>query len=86
MDPKIEWSNLDGTEREILLSSPAVKLPNSLAISSRSAELCFADAGTQKVDCIDSFSKHVRTIAGNLSYPFGLAITDDHYYWTDWTT
>lgn len=84
--PKIEWSNLDGSEREILLSDPRVKLPNSLSISPNTGELCFADAGTNKIECIDTYSKIVRVIATNLSYPFGLAVTSDHYYWTDWTT
>lgn len=84
--PKIEWANLDGSERQILVSDPAVELPNSLAISQNTGELCFADAGTKKVECIDTDSKNVRTVAANLTYPFGLTVTADHYYWTDWKT
>lgn len=84
--PKIEWSNLDGTQRGILLSAPAVNLPNSLAISPRTGELCFADAGTQKIECIETSRQLVRTIATNITYPFGLTVTDDRFYWTDWTT
>lgn len=84
--PKIEWSNLDGTERGVLLSSPAVKLPNSLAISPRTGELCFADAGTQKIECIETTRQSLRTIATNTTYPFGLAVTADRFYWTDWAT
>ncbi|XP_055600604.1 nidogen-like [Uranotaenia lowii] len=84
--PKIEWSNLDGTEREVLVSGPNVQLPNSIQVAPASGELCFADAGTKKIECIDTYSKHTRTIASNLTYPFGLAVTDDHFYWTDWTT
>lgn len=84
--PKIEWSNLDGSEREILLAKPKVELPNSLAISQSTGELCFADAGTKKIECIDTYSRSVRTIAANLSYPFGLAVTNEQFYWTDWTT
>ncbi|XP_035915634.1 nidogen [Anopheles stephensi] len=84
--PKIEWSNLDGTERQLLVGSPQVALPNSIQVSMASGELCYADAGTQKVECIDTYSKGIRTIASNLSYPFGLAVTDDLFYWTDWKT
>lgn len=84
--PKIEWSNLDGTERELLVSGPRVELPNSIQVSPGTGELCFADAGTKKIECIDTYSKQLRTVASNLTYPFGLAITDDHFYWTDWTT
>lgn len=84
--PKIEWANLDGSERQILLSSPDVNLPNSLAIEPRSGELCFADAGTHKIGCIDTYTKQLRFIGIDLQYPFGLAITEDNFYWTDWTT
>lgn len=36
---------------------------------------------------MDTYSRRdPRLIAENLSYPFGLAITDDHFYWSDWTT
>lgn len=84
MDPKIEWANLDGSEREVLLAQPHVRLPNHVAISPRTRDLCFADAGTKKVECIDTYRKQVHTMAANLSYPFALAITDTQFYWTDW--
>lgn len=51
VDPKIEWSNLDGSDRQTLVSSPQVKLPNSLALSLSSGEICYADAGNQKIEC-----------------------------------
>lgn len=84
--PKIEWSNLDGTDRATLLTKPNVQLPNSLAIKQQTGEVCFADAGTKKIDCVSSYSKRVRTIAENLKYPFGLAVSDDQFFWTDWET
>lgn len=85
-NPKIEQSDLDGTNRVVLLKAPAVNLPNSLAISIRSGELCYADAGTQKVECIEPYRRTVRTVATGLSYPFGLTVTNERLYWTDWTT
>jgi nidogen (entactin) len=84
--PKIEWANLDGTERQILAAAPKVQLPNSLDISLQTGELCFADAGTHKIECIDAYTKQVHTIASDLSYPFGLAVSTDRFFWTDWTT
>lgn len=80
-EPKIEWSNLDGSERSLLLSAPSVELPNSLVVSQHTGELCFADAGTKKVECLDAYSKRLRTIASDLFYPFGLAVTTDRFYW-----
>ncbi|XP_039956515.1 nidogen [Bactrocera tryoni] len=84
--PKIEMTDLDGTGRELLLGSDAVILPNSLVILESSGELCYADAGTKKVECIDSYSKRLRTISNDLTYPFGLTFTHNQFYWTDWTT
>lgn len=84
--PKIEFSNLDGSGRQLLLGSPHVVLPNSLVIHPHTGDLCFADAGTKKIECVDVYTKIPRTIASNLSYPFGLAATEDHFYWTDWST
>ncbi|XP_075166288.1 nidogen [Haematobia irritans] len=84
--PKIEMSDLDGTDRELLLGKDAVTLPNSLVVLERTGELCFADAGTKKVECIDPYTKKLRTISNELTYPFGLVYTQDQFYWTDWTT
>lgn len=84
--PKIEMADLDGTGRELLLGNDAVILPNSLVILESSGELCYADAGTKKVECIDSYSKRLRTISNDLTYPFGLTFTHNQFYWTDWTT
>lgn len=82
--PKIESANLDGTEREVQLKSPDVNLPNSLAINPTTGELCFADAGVNRIGCIDVYSQRSRIVVENLSYPFGLTISGDHFYWTDW--
>lgn len=84
--PKIEWANMDGTGREVFLQGPSVQLPNSLAIDWETDNLCFADAGTKNIECVDIHSRIIQTIAVNCTYPFGLAISDDHYYWTDWVS
>lgn len=44
--PKIEWANMDGSGRDVFVSGPRVKLPNSLAVDFSTDELCWADAGT----------------------------------------
>ncbi|KAH8401667.1 hypothetical protein KR009_007215 [Drosophila setifemur] len=84
--PKIEMSNLDGTGREQLVGPDTVSLPNSLVVLEGSGELCYADAGKKKVECIQPQSRQFRTISNELSYPFGLTFTHDQFYWTDWTT
>lgn len=36
------------------------------------------------LECIGIDSREQHTVVANCSYPFGLAITRDNYYWTDW--
>jgi nidogen (entactin) len=35
---------------------------------------------------VDTYTKQPRIVADKLSYPFGLAITDEQFFWSDWTT
>jgi len=49
ISPKIEWSNLDGSQREVFIQGPSVKLPNSIAIDWYTDEICWADAGLKSI-------------------------------------
>ncbi|KAF5302810.1 hypothetical protein FQA39_LY01990 [Lamprigera yunnana] len=82
--PKIEWANADGTEREIFLKGENVKLPNSLVIDFDMERLCYTDAGTKKIECVDIDSRNPYIIADNCTYPFGITVTNEHIYWSDW--
>ncbi|KAI5711004.1 hypothetical protein M8J75_013255 [Diaphorina citri] len=84
--PKIEWSNLDGTDREIFLKAADLKLPNSLAVDFRTDELCWVDADSKSLECMTIRNRVRRKVYSNCTYPFGLSITDEKYYWTDWKT
>lgn len=84
--PKLEWANEDGTDRAIFLQGDYVKLPNSLSIDWAMDELCWADAGTFTISCMEIDSRKINVVANQLTYPFGLAISQQHYYWTDWKT
>ncbi|CAG2055236.1 unnamed protein product [Timema podura] len=84
--PKLEWANQDGSGRAVFLEGPAVQLPNSLAIDFDRDELCWADAGTKSIECVGIGNLAQRTVVANCSYPFGLTISHNSYYWTDWQT
>ncbi|KAL4705359.1 hypothetical protein ACJJTC_006845 [Scirpophaga incertulas] len=86
LGPKIEWANMDGSQRGVLLDSADVALPNSLAIDWTRDRLCYADAGLHSVKCINIDTLEKDTIATNCSYPFGLAINKNKFYWSDWKT
>lgn len=77
---------MDGSARGIFLAAPNVELPNSLAIDWATDRLCYADAGLKSIECVSIETKKRETIATNCSYPFGLAIHEDKFYWTDWKT
>ncbi|XP_050299870.1 nidogen [Anthonomus grandis grandis] len=82
--PKIEWANADGTDRSIFLEGPAVSLPNSLAIDFDTDQLCYPDAGTKNIECVQIDNRQIQTIAINCTYPFGITITDKMVFWSDW--
>ncbi|XP_076650087.1 nidogen isoform X4 [Halictus rubicundus] len=84
--PKLEWANEDGTDRAIFLQGDYVKLPNSLSIDWATDELCWADAGTFTISCMNIETGEINVVANELTYPFGLAISQQNYYWTDWKT
>nr|CAD7429100.1 unnamed protein product [Timema monikensis] len=84
--PKLEWANQDGSGRAVFLEGPALQLPNSLAIDFDRDELCWADAGTKSIECVGIGNLVQRTVVANCSYPFGLTISHNSYYWTDWQT
>ncbi|XP_059485330.1 nidogen [Neocloeon triangulifer] len=83
--PKIEVANMDGTGRSIFVRDN-IQLPNSLAVDAERDELCWADAGTKKIECIGVRNGYRRTVVSECKYPFSLAISNTHYYWTDWET
>lgn len=83
-NPKIEWANADGTDRQIFLQGDSVLLPNSLTIDFETEQLCYADAGTKNIECVYIDTREKQTIAVNCTYPFGVTTTDKHVYWSDW--
>ncbi|XP_057670529.1 nidogen [Diorhabda carinulata] len=85
-DPKIEWANADGSNRQIFMRGSDVSLPNSLTIDFETEHLCYADAGTKKIECVHIDTKTKHTVAVNCTYPFGITTTDREIYWSDWIT
>ncbi|ODM99647.1 Nidogen-1 [Orchesella cincta] len=83
--PKIEYSGLDGRERQILVGE-GLALPNSLVVDKNTEELCWADAGTHKIECVGIDGRNRRNYVSKIKYPFGLAIGPESFYWSDWET
>lgn len=84
--PKIEMANMDGTNRQVLVSE-GIGLPNMLAIDYTTNELCWTDAGAKRIECIDLYGSKRRLVhTFTTGYPFDLAVVDNYIFWTDWET
>ncbi|KAK7591209.1 hypothetical protein V9T40_002822 [Parthenolecanium corni] len=82
--PKLEWSNVDGSDRSIFLTGPDVQVPNSVTIDWYTNELCWADAGTKRILCANISTRQYRLITDSCISPFSLTASPDKYYWTEW--
>ncbi|XP_034722409.1 uncharacterized protein LOC117941512 [Etheostoma cragini] len=80
---KIEMSNMDGTDRTVLVKDD-LGLPNGLTFDLEDQQLCWADAGTRKVECMDPHRRLRRQIVAGIQYPFGLVAFGGKLYYTDW--
>ena len=84
--PKIEASSMDGSNREVMVKSEKLRLPNGLALNLANNELCWTDAGLGHIACIslDGF-RAIRILVSEAIYPFGIAFHRGTLYWSDWT-
>lgn len=89
-EPKIEYSNLDGSQRAVLVNSD-LKLPNNLVIDYDHNDLCWVDAGLHRIECLHLYSKSRRVIYSQASkcvtahLPLPLALTTVQSFTPHWT-
>ncbi|KAF5925874.1 hypothetical protein HPG69_002325 [Diceros bicornis minor] len=81
--PKIEMSSLEGENRRILVNKD-IGLPNGLTFDPSSKLLCWADAGTKKLECTLPDGTGRRVVQSSLNYPFSVVSYAGHFYHTDW--
>uniref|UniRef100_A0A914DFS9 EGF-like domain-containing protein n=1 Tax=Acrobeloides nanus TaxID=290746 RepID=A0A914DFS9_9BILA len=82
--PRIGRIDMDGSNNQVFVNSD-IHLPNGLAIVQSRQELCWVDAGSQRLSCIGLDGRNRRVVYAPLEYPFGLTIrNDERFYWTDW--
>ena len=83
--PKIEVANMDGSSRQILVKR-GLYWPNGLTLDEANNRLYWVDAYFDVLEYYD-FERHTITTlmedSSKLPYPFGLALLEDHFYWTD---
>ena len=82
VEPKIEQSRLDGSERAVLANT-SVKAPFGLSLDRQNNTLYWCDQRLHTVSAIELSTLHTRTIATNISDCVGTAILGQHIYWAD---
>ncbi|XP_031557799.1 nidogen-like [Actinia tenebrosa] len=81
--PRIETADMDGTNRRVLVYDD-LGLPNGLTLVQTTNELCYTDAGSWSIRCVDLAGLNVRKVLTRVTYPFGIAYFNRTLYWTDW--
>lgn len=83
--PRIERADMDGSQR-LLIISDGLGWPNGLAIDRPGSKLIWADAKTNVIEMSDLKGHHRRVLVSNVPHPYGLTVSGNHVYWTDWET
>ncbi|KFB38743.1 AGAP008193-PA-like protein [Anopheles sinensis] len=75
-------SNLDGSERQILIEVPQTGFIDDMKVFMATGELCYADGPRKKIQCIDTRSKRIRSIINspNITFPL-LSVGDEQLFW-----
>ncbi|VDK46117.1 unnamed protein product [Anisakis simplex] len=83
-NPLIGRVDLDGRNNKVFINTD-LNLPNGLTILQERRELCWVDAGMQRLSCIGLDGHNRRVVFAPLEYPFGLTNhNEQRFYWTDW--
>ena len=87
--PKIEKSNMDGTDRTTLVSSGLTRV-GSLALDFKNKLLYWCDASPNLIQRVDLQGNNRVVVLNSTSdkyhHPIGLALYQDALFWTDWGT
>ncbi|CAM9825272.1 unnamed protein product [Lampetra fluviatilis] len=81
--PKIESAHMDGTGRHVLVGHD-IGLPNGLTFDPATRTLCWVDAGTKRLECVQSDGTARRVLTSGMLYPFSLTRLANYFYYTDW--
>lgn len=83
-NPKIERSNLDGSERIVIVST-TLGWPNGLALDLDNLKIYWCDAKLDKIEYSNMDGSDRRELTNdNLPHVFGFSLMGDYLYWTDW--
>jgi hypothetical protein len=76
---------MDGTHRKIIVDTD-IGVPNGLYFDYRRQEVCWGDAKTKRIECVQKDGSDRRVVAKiNNIYPFDLTDNGPYIYWSDWS-
>nr|XP_023018542.1 low-density lipoprotein receptor-related protein 6 [Leptinotarsa decemlineata] len=83
-DPKVERSNLDGSER-IQIVTEKIGWPNGLTLDIENSKIYWGDAKTDKIEYSNMDGTDRRELINdNVPHVFGFSLMDNYIFWTDW--
>jgi len=83
VNPKIESSDLDGSNRVVLVKD-RLKWPNGVALDYKRRRLYWVDAGSDRIEYYDLGKKVRYNLEVESPHAFGVSILGDKLFWTDW--
>lgn len=84
-NPKIERSNLDGSERIAIITNNNLGWPNGITLDLENKKIYWCDAKIDKIEFSNMDGTDRRDLINdNIPHPFGLTLMGDYIYWTDW--
>lgn len=83
--PKIERANLDGSYRQVIISS-GLGVPNGIYYDLTRQEICWGDAKNRTIECSSKDGSNRRIVSKQENiYPFDLIGFKSTIYWSDWS-
>ncbi|KAJ8981147.1 hypothetical protein NQ317_013812, partial [Molorchus minor] len=83
-DPKVERSNLDGSER-IQIVTERLGWPNGITLDLINFKIYWCDAKADKIEYANMDGTDRRELINdNVPHVFGFSLMGEYLYWTDW--
>ncbi|KAG5877087.1 hypothetical protein JTB14_015462 [Gonioctena quinquepunctata] len=83
-DPKVERSNLDGSER-VQIVTERIGWPNGITLDVENLKIYWGDAKTDKIEYSNMDGTDRRELLNdNVPHVFGFTLMDNYIFWTDW--
>ncbi|XP_077869877.1 low-density lipoprotein receptor-related protein 2-like [Saccoglossus kowalevskii] len=81
--PKIERSNLDGSNRLVLVQNENTVYPRDICVDYQTHKVYWVDTDSEQIQRVSWDGTNIETVRSDLPNPYGLAIFKDEVFWVD---